>query len=108
MSEIVVAAIAGLSIQSFGDISEAISACYGKTGLILTEADLGPEFFALHSGLAGELFQKFINYQIPLAIVLPDFEAYGERFSELAYEHSSHPQIRFARTPAEAMAWLNS
>jgi len=38
--------------------------------------------------------------------VLPDVNAYGQRFSELAYEHQAHPQIRFVRTLDEAMAWL--
>lgn len=83
-------------------------ACLGSDGLILIAQELGAEFFVLRNGLAGELFQKFMNYQTPLAVVLPDFAAYGERFGELAYEHSAHPQIRFVHTQAEAMAWLKT
>jgi hypothetical protein len=104
--KIIVASDESVSIQSVRDISDAISVCFGATGLILSEKDLAPEFFELRTGLAGELFQKFVNYQIRLAIVLPDTEAYGERFSELAYEHLSHPMIRFVRSEAEAKAWL--
>ena len=105
---IIIASDAGISIRSFGDISDAIGACIGTEGLILTENDLSPEFFELRSGFAGELFQKFINYQIRVAIVLADTDAYGERFSELAYEHKSHSMIRFVRSADEAKAWLNT
>jgi hypothetical protein len=106
--KIIIAADAGIAIQSFGDISEALSATLGAAGLVLTEADLAPEFFDLRSGLAGELFQKFTNYQLRVAIVLPDPQAYGERFGELAYEHSTHNLIRFVRSLEEAKAWLST
>ena len=102
MSEIVIASDAGIAVRSFGDITDAIGACLGAAGLILTEGDLGPEFFDLRSGLAGELFQKFVNYKVALAIVLPDPTAYGERFSELAYEHRTHNLIRFFSSTDEA------
>jgi len=105
-SDIVIAGDAGVSIKEMRDISDALSACLGRAGLILTERDLGEDFFNLRSGLAGELFQKFINYQLKLAIVIVDHEAYGERFSELAFEHRSHPAVRFVRSMDEAIAWL--
>jgi hypothetical protein len=103
---ILIASDSGISIRSFQDIPDVIAACFGADGLILTEDDLAQEFFDLRSGLAGELFQKFINYKLRLAIVLPDFEAYGERISELAYEHKSHNMIRFVRSKGEAETWL--
>ena len=103
---ILIASNSGISIRSFRDIPDVIGACLGVEGLILTEDDLAREFFDLRSGLAGELFQKFMNYRVRLAIVLPDPEAYGERISELAYEHSSHSMIRFVRSKDEAEAWL--
>jgi hypothetical protein len=106
--KIIIASDAGIAIQSFADISDAISATFGARGLMLTEADLTPEFFNLRTGLAGELLQKFTNYQLRVAIVLPDAQAYGERFSELAYEHSTHNLIRFVRTIEEAQAWFGS
>ena len=105
---ILVASDSGISIRSLSDISGVLQTCLGSQGLILTENDLAREFFDLHSGLAGELFQKFINYRLRVAIVLPDPEAYGERFSELAYEHKSHSMIRFVRSKDEAKAWLQT
>jgi hypothetical protein len=105
---IVIAADAGISIRSFSDISGALGACIASEGLILTEGDLAREFFDLRTGLAGELFQKFINYGLRVAIVVPDPEAYGERFAELAREHTTHNRIRLVRSKDEAEAWLNS
>jgi hypothetical protein len=105
---ILIASDSGISIRSIKDIPDAIAACFGTDGLILTEDDLAQEFFDLRSGLAGELFQKFINYKLRMAIVLPDPEAYGERISELAYEHQSHSMIRFVRSKDEAETWLCS
>jgi len=105
---IVVASDSGISIKTSGDISNALGACFGTQGLMLTEHDLAPEFFDLRTGLAGELFQKFINYNLRVAIVLPNPEAYGERFRELAYEHSSHGIIRMVRSEEEAKAWLRT
>jgi hypothetical protein len=104
--KIIIASDSGIHIRSFDDISDAIGACLDAAGLILTENDVGPEFFDLRSGLAGEAFQKFINYKIRVAIVLTDQNAYGERFSELAYEHRSHNMIRLVGSTNEAQAWL--
>lgn len=109
MSErIVVASDAGITIRSLGDVPDVIGACFSAEGLIITEGDLAPEFFDLRTGLAGEVFQKFTNYGLRLAVVLPDPKLYGERFSELAFEHRTHNLIRFVRSEEEARAWLQA
>lgn len=105
-TEILVAADAGLAIGSPADVATAVGATFDKEGLILTEGDLSPAFFDLRTGLAGELFQKFTNYGLRLAIVLPDGEVYGERFGELVYEHRRHALIRFFLSAEAASAWL--
>lgn len=103
---VVIASEAGIAIRSQGDVTDAIGSCFGATGLILTEADLAPAFFDLRSGLAGEFLQKFTNYRMRVAIVLPDPEAHGPRWRELAYEHRSHALIRFVPTRRDADAWF--
>jgi hypothetical protein len=104
--KILVAADAGISIRALSDVSKAVGAAFSTAGLILGEEDLAAEFFDLKSGLAGELFQKFSNYALSLAIVVPNPERYGERFNELAREHKSHNQIRILGSREEAMSWL--
>ena len=100
-----VASEAVIAIRSMRDIPNALGAALGTVGLILTESDLSPEFFDLKTGLAGELFQKFTNYQLRLILIVPDPKLYGDRFSELAREHRSHNSIRIVRTKDEANAW---
>jgi hypothetical protein len=107
-SAIVIAADRSLRIDSRQDVSDALGASFGSTGLVLTEQDVAPDFFRLATGLAGELFQKFTNYRIPLALVIQDFSSHGERFAELAREHASHPAVRFVHSMDEALAWLNT
>ena len=105
---VIIASETGIAIQSMRDIPEVLNACFGSAGLLLTEQDLTPAFFDLHTGIAGELFQKFTNYRLRLAIVLPDPKASGARFSELAYEHRPHPTIRFFPTLPETRDWLRA
>ena len=95
-------------IRSSKDVANALNATLGTPGLLLVEEELGPEFFDLRTGLAGELFQKFINYKQRIALVIARPEKYGERFAELAREHRTHNMIRFFSTVEEAGAWLES
>jgi hypothetical protein len=87
-------------------VGNVVGAVDGLDGLILTEADLGPDFFQLRSGLAGEVFQKFTHSRVRVALVLPDFAAHGERFAQLAHEHAAHGWIRFVRSEQQAWNWL--
>ncbi len=77
-------------------------------GLIFQLSDLAPQFFDLASGLAGAVFQKFMNYNVRAAFVLPVDHQFGPRVSELAREHAQHPNLRIVTTDAEAVAWLES
>jgi len=95
-------------VRSFADAVERMGARDWAEGIILEEADFAPEFFDLRSGLAGELFQKCVNYGLRVAIVLPNVQVHGQRFSELAYEHRSHPVVRVVGSRALADAWLQA
>lgn len=77
-------------------------------GLLLSEEEIGENFFDLHTGLAGELFQKFINYHQRLALLIPDLGKHGERIQELALEHNTHPSIRFFSSQTKAEGWLKN
>lgn len=94
------------TIRSIKDIPDALVASMQQGGLVVTEADLCPEFFDLRTGFAGEVLQKFVNYGARLAIVLADSKAYGERFSELVYEHRRNAGVRFFGSEADARRWL--
>ncbi|WP_407539108.1 DUF4180 domain-containing protein [Deinococcus radiomollis] len=98
----------GLRVEEAADVSALIGAAYSLDGLIVTETDLGPEFFRLSSGVARNLFQTLVNLRLPTALVLKDFSAYGNRFAELAWEHSRHPHVRFVHSDEEARRWLKT
>ena len=98
----------GLRIDGLEDIQGLLGAAYHLDGLILHEAELGPEFFRLSSGVAGELFQAFVNLRLPVAVVIADFSAHGERFAELAHEHSRHTGVHFVHTDDAARRWLHA
>src|SRR5262245_56432611 len=68
-----------ISIKSRDDVADAVGASLGRS-MVLAETDLGPAFFDLRSGLAGELIQKFVNYRVRVAIIIPRVEEYGPRF----------------------------
>ncbi len=106
--QVIVAADSGIAIHSLTDIPDVIGQCFGAEGLLITEAELSQDFFDLRTGIAGELFQKCTNYHLQLAIVIKDFAVYGERFSELIYEHRNHQTIRFFLSEVEALVWLSA
>lgn len=95
-----------MELREPGDIADALAASIDQGGLILDEKSLGPAFFDLRTGFAGEVLQKFTNYRARLAILLADPDAYGSRFSELVYEHRTHRLVRFFGSEQQARQWL--
>lgn len=94
----------GLKLHSVQDALDILSS--GLPACILTADDLGDDFLDLRSGVAGETFQKFVNYGFRVALVLPEPSQFGPRIEELAREHASHPCVRIVRTVEEAASWL--
>ena len=107
-TRVVIASEANIKIQSIQAVQDVLGAVYGADGLLLTENELSLEFFDLRTGIAGELFQKFTNYQIRAGIVLENPNSYGERFSELVFEHQNHKLIRFFDSIEAARTWLEN
>lgn len=50
----------------------------GCNSMIIREQNLHPDFFRLHTGLAGEILQKFSTYDFRLAII-GDFSKYNSK-----------------------------
>ena len=93
-------------ILSADDISAALAASVEQGGLVIDEKQLSADFFDLKTGLAGLVLQKFVNYRTKLAVIVRDPSGYGARFSELAYEHRTHPTVRFFNSEQPARQWL--
>jgi hypothetical protein len=61
---------AGPPVTTVQDALDVIGATYDRADVVaLPAARLDERFFTLGTGLAGEIMQKFVNYQIRLAIV---------------------------------------
>ena len=74
--------------------------------MVLSKACLDEAFFRLSSGLAGEVLQKFVNYQMRLAIV-GDFSQYTSKpLRDFIYESNQGTQVGFWPTEEAALDWL--
>ncbi len=93
-----------LTLHSVSDALDVLSS--GLPACIFRPDDLHPEFFNLSNQIAGNVLQKFVNYNFRIAIVLPDPHTYGVRIDELVRDHRSHPVVRFFTSAVAAEEWL--
>ncbi|GAB3519312.1 DUF4180 domain-containing protein [Emticicia fontis] len=80
----------------------ANAAYAGATTLIFHEKNITPDFFDLKTGIAGDILQKFSNYQMPLAIV-GDFSRYTSKsLRDFIYESNKGGKVNFVASTEEA------
>ena len=76
--------------------------------IILDKAAIAEGFFKLSTGVAGEVLQKFVNYQMKLAIV-GDFSKYTSKpLKDLIYESNKGKNCFFVETLDEAIERFSS
>jgi hypothetical protein len=76
--------------------------------MIIREENLTPDFFRLHTGLAGEILQKFSTYSFKLAIV-GDFSKYSSKsLQDFIRESNKGNRIFFTATFDDAVRKLKS
>ncbi len=93
-----------LTIHSVQDALDLMANCgyQGASKIILHEQNLAPAFFDLKTGVAGEILQKFSNYDVFLAIV-GDFAKYSSKsLRDFIYESNKTGRINFVSTVEEA------
>lgn len=73
---------------------------------LFLETNFAPEFYDLKTRLAGDILQKFSNYQVKAAILGAFALPNNPRFQEFMFESNKGGQLRFSRDEAEAIAWL--
>ena len=67
---VLVVGSAGAPIASGDDVLDLIGSAFGQAETVAIPAErLDERFFALRTGVAGEIMQKFVNYRLRLAIV---------------------------------------
>ncbi|WP_239256840.1 DUF4180 domain-containing protein [Listeria ilorinensis] len=93
-------------IQSALDFILSISHRTDCSRLALNKESLSEDFFSLQTGLAGEILQKFSNYQIKFAII-GDFSGYTSKaLHDFIYECNNGRQIFFVSTKEQAVKRL--
>jgi hypothetical protein len=101
IAELIAEDIVIKEVQDSLDIM-ANAAYSGATKLILHEKNLTPDFFDLKTKIAGDILQKFSNYNMPLAIV-GDFSKYTSKsLRDFIYESNKGGKVNFVTSVEEA------
>ena len=100
---------AGVLVTDGSSAMELLATARYETGcsaIVLFKEQLDESFFRLSTGLAGEGLQKFVNYQMRLAIV-GDFSHYTSKpLKDFIYESNQGTHVGFWSTEEEALDWL--
>ena len=101
MAELIADEVVVKEVQDALDIM-ANAAYSGATKLILHEKNITPDFFDLKTRIAGDILQKFSNYNMPLAIV-GDFSKYTSKsLRDFIYESNNGRMVNFVSSVDEA------
>lgn len=75
--------------------------------ILLDKSHLTEAFFELKTGLAGDILQKYVNYNVKLAIV-GDFDVYDSKsLKDFIYECNKGKQVFFLKDRHEALQALH-
>lgn len=94
-------------VQSALDLMATVRYETGADRIALFKAALDERFFVLSSKLAGDILQKFVNYQMKLAVI-GDFSGYTSKpLRDFIYESNQGNHVFFVATENEAVERLS-
>ncbi len=93
-------------IQNAQDALDLIATLGFGSGIILHKENIAPSFFDLRSGLAGEVLQKFVNYNTRLAIVGDFSNVASASLRALILESNQGSQVGFVESLELAKEFL--
>lgn len=95
-------------VQSALDLMATINYEYHSNHIVLDKSAISEEFFDLSTRLAGDILQKFTNYQVKLAIV-GDFSGYRSKsLRDFIYESNKGSHVFFLPDQQQAIAKLTA
>lgn len=95
-------------VQSALDIMATVQYEAGCYRIVINKSAICEEFFDLKTRLAGEILQKFINYQTKIAIV-GDFSGYTSKsLKDFIYECNHGRDIFFLTNEEQAVEKLST
>ena len=78
----------------------------GSRRIIIKEHNVISDFFDLKTGVAGEILQKFSNYDVKLAII-GDYSKYSKKsLKDFIFESNKYGRISFVNSVQEAIERL--
>ncbi|HAX40881.1 MAG TPA: DUF4180 domain-containing protein [Clostridiales bacterium] len=93
-------------VQSALDLMATVRYETDADRMILPKAALAERFFVLSSGLAGDILQKFVNYQFKVAMV-GDFSGYTSKpLRDFIFESNNGKHVFFVSSVEEALEKL--
>lgn len=94
-------------VQSAIDFIMSVKYETNCSKIALNKSAIIEDFFILSKGLAGEILQKFINYQIKFAII-GDYSKYTSKpLKDFIYESNNGKDIFFVTSEDEAIKMLS-
>lgn len=93
-----------VDVQSAIDLMATVHYEHGCNRMIVHKSAINEEFFELRTRLAGDILQKYTNYQMKLAII-GDFYLYTSKaLRDFIYESNNGRDIFFLETVDAAIA----
>lgn len=95
-------------VQSALDLMATVRYETGCGHMILNKEAICEEFFDLKTKLAGDILQKFVNYQMKIAII-GDFSIYQRQsLKDFIYESNRGKSVFFLDSEQQAMQRLST
>jgi hypothetical protein len=90
------------------DLMATIMHLHDCNKIVISESLITKSFFDLKTGIAGEILQKFSNYQTKLAII-GDFSIYNSKsLKDFIFESNKGSQVLFLSNEEEAIDRLHN
>ncbi|RED59398.1 DUF4180 domain-containing protein [Cohnella lupini] len=95
-------------LSTENDALDLVALCWEHetTALMIHYTALSEDFFKLKTKLAGDMIQKFTNYGIKVAAIIPQETSQKGRFKEMATETNKGNHFRLYVSKEEAEEWL--
>lgn len=95
-------------LSAENDALDLVALCFEHEtyALMIHYAALSEDFFKLKTKLAGNLIQKFINYNIKVVAIIPQEIIHNGRFKEMIVEANKGNHFRMYESKEGAERWL--
>ncbi|MFS0872619.1 DUF4180 domain-containing protein [Paenibacillus xylanilyticus] len=95
------------NVQDALDLMASVNYSNEAYKLIIDKSNIVEAFFDLKTKLAGDILQKYVNYQVKLAII-GDFDGYDSKsLKDFIYECNNGKHVFFLKTKEEALQILH-